>query len=49
MKTQETILAEIESDIHMTVKRRSYAYAGEHAGWLDRAAKGIAKLPAMVP
>ena len=28
MKTQGTILAEIESDIHMTVKRRSYAYAG---------------------
>jgi len=44
MKTQETILAEIESDIHMTVKRRSYAYAGEHAGWLDRAAKRMLKV-----
>ena len=44
MKTQETILAEIESDIRMTVKRRSYAYAGEHAGWLDRAAKRLLKV-----
>ena len=44
MKTQETILAEIESDIHMTVKRRGYAYAGEHAGWLDRAAKRLLKV-----
>lgn len=44
MKTQETILAEIESDIHMTAKRRGYAYAGEHAGWLDRAAKRLRKI-----
>ena len=44
MKTQETILAEIESDIHMTVRRRGYAYAGEHAGWLDRAAKRLLKV-----
>lgn len=44
MKTQETILAEIESDIRMTVKRRSYAYAGEHAGWLDRAAQRLLKV-----
>ena len=44
MKTQETILAEIESDIHMTVRRRGYAYAGEHAGWLDRAAKRLLKI-----
>lgn len=44
MKTQETIVADIESDIHMTVKRRSYAYAGEHAGWLDRAAKRLLKV-----
>ena len=44
MKTQGTILAEVESDIHMTVKRRSYAYAGEHAGWLDRAAKRLLKV-----
>ena len=44
MKTQEMILAEIESNIHMTVKRRSYAYAGEHAGWLDRAAKRLLKV-----
>lgn len=44
MKTQETILAEIESDIRMTVKRRSYAYAGEHAGWLDRAAHRLLKV-----
>ena len=35
MKTQGTILAEIEFDIHMTVKRRSYAYAGEHAGTIS--------------
>lgn len=44
MKSQETIIAEIESDIHMTVKRRNYAYAGEHAGWLDRAAKRLLKV-----
>ncbi|MCR5751977.1 MAG: hypothetical protein K6G91_08435 [Kiritimatiellae bacterium] len=44
MKTQETIISEIESDMHMTVKRRSYAYAGEHAGWLDRAAKKLLKV-----
>lgn len=44
MKTQEKILAEIESDIQMTVKRRSYAYAGEHAEWLDRAAKRLLKV-----
>ena len=44
MKTQEMILSDIESDIHMTVKRRSYAYAGEHAGWLDRAAKRLLKV-----
>ncbi len=44
MKAQETILAEIESDIRMTVKRRGYAYAGEHAGWLDRAAKRLLKV-----
>lgn len=44
MKTQETLVAEIESDIHMTVKRRNYAYAGEHAGWLDRAAKRLLKV-----
>lgn len=44
MKTQETILAEIESDIHMTVRRRGYAYAVEHAGWLDRAAKRLLKV-----
>ena len=44
MKTQETILAEIESDIHMTVRRRGYAYAGEHAGWLGRAAKRLLKV-----
>jgi len=28
----------------MTVKRRNYAYAGEHAGWLDRAAKRLLKV-----
>ena len=44
MKPQETIVAEIESDIQMTVKRRSYAYAGEHAGWLDRAAKRLLRV-----
>lgn len=44
MKTQETIIAEIEFDIHMTVKRRSCAYAGEHAGWLDCAAKRLLKV-----
>lgn len=44
MKSQETILAEIESDIHMTVRRRGYAFAGEHAGWLDRAAKRLLKV-----
>ena len=44
MKTQETILAEIESDIRMTVRRRGYAYAWEHAGWLDRAAKRLLKV-----
>lgn len=44
VKSQETIIAEIESDIHMTVKRRNYAYAEEHAGWLDRAAKRLIKV-----
>lgn len=44
MKTQETIIAEIEFDIHMTVKRRGLAYAGEHAGWLDCAAKRLLKV-----
>ena len=43
-KTQEKVVEEIESDIHMTVKRRAYAYAGEHAGWLDRAAKRTMKV-----
>lgn len=44
MKTQETIVAEVESDIHMTVKRRNAAYAGELGGWLDRAAKRLLKV-----
>ena len=44
MKSQETMVSEIESDIQMTVKRRSSAYAGEHAGWLDRAAKRLLKV-----
>lgn len=44
MKTQETIVREIESDIHMTVTRRAYAYAGELAGWLDRAARKLIKV-----
>ena len=30
-KTMEDIVAQIESDIHMTVKRRAYAYSSEHA------------------
>jgi len=44
MKSQETIILEIESDIQMTVKRRGYAYASEHAGWLDRAARRLRKV-----
>ena len=38
-KSQEALIAEIQSDIQMTVKRRAYAYASELAGWLDHAAK----------
>ena len=34
-KTMEDIVAQIESDIHMTVKRRAYAYSSEHAYYLD--------------
>ena len=30
-KTMEDIVAQIESDIQMTVKRRAYAYSSEHA------------------
>ena len=30
-KTMEDIVAQIESDIQMTVKRRAYAYSSEYA------------------
>jgi hypothetical protein len=33
-KTMEDIVAQIESDIHMTVKRRAHAYSSEHAYYL---------------
>ena len=35
-KIMEDILAQIESDIQMTIKRRAYAYSSEHAYYLDR-------------
>jgi hypothetical protein len=38
-KSQDALIAEIKSDIQMTVARRAYAYASELAGWLDHAAK----------
>jgi hypothetical protein len=43
-KTMEDIVAQIESDIQMTVKRRAYAYSSEHAYYLDRAAKRLLKI-----
>jgi len=43
-KTMEDVVAQIESDIHMTVKRRAYAYSSEHAYYLDRAAKRLLKI-----
>lgn len=44
MKAQEKVIAEIESDIQQTVKRRRYAYASEHAGWLGHASKLLLKV-----
>jgi hypothetical protein len=38
-KTMEDIVAQIESDIHMTVKRRAHAYSSEHAYYLVDCAK----------
>ena len=43
-KIMEDIVAQIESDIQMTVKRRAYAYSSEHAYYLDRAAKCLLKI-----
>ena len=43
-KTMEDIVAQIEGDIQMTVKRRAYAYSSEHAYYLDRAAKCLLKI-----
>ena len=43
-KTMEDIVAQIESDVQMTVKRRAYAYSSEHAYYLDRAAKRLLKI-----
>jgi len=41
MKIQETILSEIESDIHMTVRRRGYAY--QILMWIENLNKDISE------
>lgn len=43
-QSQEKLLADINEDLALTVKKRSYAYSSEHAGWLSHAAKQLLQI-----